>query len=123
MLLRCVLKKDMVKMSIYLHETKDGQLIKLSDLETFHLKNIIKHIERRAKEGITVQYGGSGSSAEDMWYDEDVFYGKEAKEHLHYEIYKKELKRREKKQRKNMKAQSDKILLVCEQCGLDDVEV
>ncbi len=31
------------------HKTKDGKKIKLADLETNHLENIIKWIERKAK--------------------------------------------------------------------------
>jgi len=75
------------------HKTKDGKKIKLADLELSHLENIIKWIERKAKEGITVSMGG-GSCAEDMWYDEETYYGKEAKRQLNFDSYKAELKRR-----------------------------
>ena len=60
------------------HKTKDGKKIKLADLETSHLENIIKWIERKSKEGLTVRMGG-GLCAEDMWYDEETYYGEEAK--------------------------------------------
>ena len=76
------------------HETKDGKKIKLIDLELGHLKNIIKSIERKVKEGLTVRYGGCGSCAEDMWYDEEICYGEEAKRKLNFYDYKAELKRR-----------------------------
>lgn len=75
------------------HKTKDGKKIKLCDLETSHLENIIRWIERKAKEGLTVSIGG-GSTAEDMWYEEDTYYGKEVKRKLNFSDYKNELKRR-----------------------------
>ncbi len=37
-----------------IHITKDGKKIQLSDLTTEHLENIIRRIERKAFEGITV---------------------------------------------------------------------
>jgi hypothetical protein len=37
------------------HITKEGKKIKLKDLETSHLKNIITMIERRAKNGFTIR--------------------------------------------------------------------
>ena len=75
------------------HKTKDGKKIKLADLETNHLENIIKWIEKKAEEGFTISSGG-GSTSEDMWYDEETYYGKEAKKQLNYSDYKDELKRR-----------------------------
>ena len=75
------------------HKTKDGKKIKLQDLELSHLENIIKWIERKAKEGITVRIGG-GFCAEDMWYDEETYYGEEAKSQLNFDDYKAELERR-----------------------------
>jgi len=75
------------------HKTKDGKKIKLADLELSHLENILKFIERKAKEGLTVKMGG-GSTAEDMWYDEETYYGEEAKRQLSFYNYKAELKSR-----------------------------
>ena len=75
------------------HTTKDGKKIKLSDLELSHLENIIKWIERKAKEGFTVSMGG-GFTAKDMWYDEETYYGEEAKKQLNFYDYKAELERR-----------------------------
>ena len=77
------------------HTTKNGKKIKLADLELSHLKNILKLIERKAKKGLVIRYGGSGSSAEDMWYDEDIYFGKKAKRELNFYNYKAELERRE----------------------------
>ena len=75
------------------HKTKDGKKINLADLELSHLENILKWIERKAKEGLTVRMGG-GSTAEDIWYDEEVYYGEEAKRQLNFSDYKAELERR-----------------------------
>ena len=41
------------------HITKEGNKIKLSDLELYHLKNIIRWIERKAAEGVTFRSCGS----------------------------------------------------------------
>lgn len=76
------------------HKTRDGVKILLRDLELSHLKNILKWIERKASEGLTVRMGG-GSTAEDMWYDEETFYGERAMVELNYYDYKAELARRE----------------------------
>lgn len=79
------------------HKTKEGNKIKLSDLELSHLKNIIAWIERKARDGITVRFGGGGCFAEDMWYDEDTYFGEEALKELNYYEYKAELSKREAK--------------------------
>jgi len=76
------------------HKTKDGKLIKLADLELSHLENILKLIERKAKEGLTVRMGG-GSTAEDVWYDDEKYYGEDAKRQLNFYDYKAELKSRQ----------------------------
>ena len=78
------------------HITKDGKRIKISDMETSHLENVIRFIETKAKNGFVVRDGG-GSCAEDMWMDEEIYYGNEAKEILNYNSYKEELSRRNKK--------------------------
>lgn len=75
------------------HRTKNGQKILLTDLETDHLQNIIKWIERKAKEGFTVRMGG-GTGGEDIWYDEETYYGEKAKRELNFLDYKSELERR-----------------------------
>ena len=76
------------------HKTKAGKKIKLVDLELSHLKTIIKRIDKKAIEGLTVRMGG-GSTAEDMYYDEDVYYGEEVRKELNYYHYIAELNRRE----------------------------
>jgi len=79
---------------MYLHTDKDGNKTKLCDLGLNHLKNIIKLIERKAEEGLTLRYGYCGSLADDFWYDEDIIYGKEVYTKLHYRDYMQELARR-----------------------------
>ncbi len=76
------------------HKTKDGKKILIKDMELDHLKNTIRCFERMASEGITVRSGG-GSTAEDMWYEEDVYEGEKALRYLNYYEYKAELSRRE----------------------------
>ncbi len=84
------------------HTAKDGRKILLKDLKTSHLINIIKLIERKAKEGVTIRSGG-GSTAEDIWYDEYTIFGKDAKKYLNYHHYLKELKdRKERPHEKNI---------------------
>ena len=77
----------------FMHITKDGDQIALSKLEDSHLQNIINLMQRKAKEGIVVRYGG-GSTADDIWYDEDHLYGEEALAKMHYGEYVAEQKRR-----------------------------
>lgn len=76
------------------HITKDGSKVKIKELDLNHLKNIIRWIKRRAKEGVSVITGRSGPLAEDMWADEDTIYGEDAKLLLNYKAYIDELKRR-----------------------------
>jgi len=76
------------------HKTKDGQLIKLKDLTDNHLDNIIKMIERMAKEGINVSTGTFGNCSVDMGNNEKWLYGKEALREMNYSIYINEYKKR-----------------------------
>ena len=55
-------------------KTKDGKLVKYKDLKDSHLWNILKWIERKAEEGITIMTGG-GFDLDDMWYDENTLEG------------------------------------------------
>ena len=82
-------------MTKFMHTTKGGQKIPLNKLEDSHLQNIINLIERKAKEGIIVRYGG-GSKPDDFWYDEDHLYGEEALNKMHYYEYIEERERRQK---------------------------
>lgn len=76
------------------HKDKNGNETKLKDLGLNHLKNIIAYIERRAKEGVTVGYGGGSFDVDSLWYDEETYYGKKARNYMNYKKYIKELKRR-----------------------------
>lgn len=76
------------------HVTKTGKRIPIQSLERDHLLNIISWIERKAKDGLKVSYGG-GDTPEDFHYDEYVVHGKNAKRELNYDAYVAELKRRE----------------------------
>lgn len=75
------------------HRTKDGRKILLADMEINHLRDTIKLIERRAIRGITIKSGG-GTTADDMWYDEDLLEGEEALKYMNYQSYVNELQRR-----------------------------
>jgi hypothetical protein len=65
-------------------------------METSHLENVIRFIERKAKDGYVIRDGG-GSCAEDMWMDEEICYGHDVKKILNYNAYKEELDKRNKK--------------------------
>lgn len=73
-------------MAKFTHTTKSGEVIELSKISDRHLQNIIAMLERKAADGVTVRYGG-GSTADDIWYDEDVLFGDEALDYLHYGEY------------------------------------
>jgi UDP-glucose 4-epimerase len=84
----------MSKNITHYHETADGKFIKLTDLADSHLDNIIKMIERKAQEGITVGSGGGHGDMEEMWYDVEELEGEEVLYHFGYHRYINERKRR-----------------------------
>lgn len=77
----------------WVHTTKDGKEIPLSAMESSHIQNTIRIIERKAEEGITIEQGG-GSGPDDFWYDKETLHGKEAREYLKHSVYVEELYRR-----------------------------
>lgn len=85
---------------MFIHKTKEGIKIPLSELNEDHLKNIIAYIKRKAKIGILFQNGG-GQDSNDIWYNEERLYGKQIKRYLHYKKYKEELKKRNLKTKNN----------------------
>lgn len=76
------------------HITKNGQKIKIEHLDTNHLRNIIKWIEKKAQNGLTVITGTYGNTADDMSADEETYYGEKVKRILNYNIYRAELNKR-----------------------------
>ena len=84
-----------------LHSCADGTIVcingehpQYNKMTDTHLINTLGWIERKAKEGLTVMHGGGGWDVDSLWYDEDTYYGDEAKYHLNYNIYTKEAKKR-----------------------------
>jgi hypothetical protein len=82
------------------HYTKEGDKIKIQDLDILHLKNILIWIEKKSVEGLLLKYGG-GFTGEDIWYDEEIIYGDEVKKYLSYSTYKNEFDSRFKRINKN----------------------
>lgn len=78
------------------HTTKDGVKIAIKDLETDHLINIIKWIEKMADKGFTITSGGGCSyDIDTLWFDEDTYKGESAKQYLGYDSYVEELDKRD----------------------------
>lgn len=75
-------------------ETQNGEEIPYSKLEKKHLLNIIKWIENRAKNGITITEGGVGWDIEDCWHEEYEIDGKEVLKMYNYKGLLKEAKKR-----------------------------
>ena len=63
------------------HKDKYGNRTLIKDLETEHLRNIIRWLERKAEEGITVCYGG-GADPDDYWYELEELFGDDALKNL-----------------------------------------
>ena len=80
------------------HVTRDGKIIPLKDITNSHLINIIKYIERRAKEGVCVVSACYGVDMMDMDFIDEVFYGQNALDIMNYDTYVNELNRRKEKQ-------------------------
>jgi hypothetical protein len=73
--------------------TQNHEEIAYNKLEDYHLKNILRWIERKAEEGLEEMYGG-GIDAEDIWFDSDTIYGDDVKEKYDYKGLMKEAKKR-----------------------------
>lgn len=74
--------------------TKEGVEIEYSKLEDSHLLNIIKWIENKSVEGITIVSGGGGWGIDDMWFDEEYLVGDSVKKYYDYKDLMKEALRR-----------------------------
>jgi hypothetical protein len=75
------------------HRTANGGIISLSEMSDKHLLNTLKFLQRRAREGVVLRYGG-GSDDSDMWYEEDILDYEDSLAHLNYKVYEDEAKRR-----------------------------
>ncbi len=76
-------------------ETKSGEEIEYKKIENDHLLNILKWIEKRAEEGITLQYGGGAWDIDDAWYEEEHLTGRDVLKHFDYRGLLKEALRRD----------------------------
>jgi len=74
-------------------ETKEGELIKYSEITDSHLLNILRWIEKKAVEGIILVVGG-GFCAEDMWGDKYAIKGNDVLKHYDYNLLVNEAKKR-----------------------------
>ena len=87
---------------MFIHQNKDGRMVKLSELELSQLDNIRKSIDEMARNGMTIRYAGSLNSvddiwcrgdiihvalAEDIWYGENKIFDKRVKVLLNYYEY------------------------------------
>jgi len=53
-------------------ETKEGEELVIKDMETYHIENCIKFLERKIKNGETIRiYGGMDWFDSVPWYDEE----------------------------------------------------
>jgi len=84
------------------HIDRFGKKTPIKDLTTEHLENIIKLIERRARDGLMMESSG-GCSADEIWWDEYLIFGEDVKEYMDYDDYMAELKRRNEKEMRKQK--------------------
>ena len=77
----------------FVHRTRDGQKIPLTEMSDSHLVNVIRCLELKARKGVVIRRGG-GSTYEDFWYDEELLSYEEALELLHFSLYVAEAERR-----------------------------
>lgn len=82
-----------LKQRTYKHKTRDDKEILLSDLETSHLKNIIRSQHKNAIKGVFRKSGGGGADG-DYFYDEEELFGEQALKFMNHDLYVSELNRR-----------------------------
>lgn len=75
------------------HQTANGGIISLSEMSDKHLLNTLKFLQRRAREGVVLRYGG-GAEDNDIWYEEEHLNYEDSLLHLNYKVYEDEAKRR-----------------------------
>lgn len=79
---------------LFYHQTADGRVIPLDEMEDSHLINTIKSIKKRAQYGAVIRHGGGGPETEDMWYEEEILSYEDSLDFFNYGIYVAEAKRR-----------------------------
>ena len=76
-------------------KTEAGKNIEYKNLKDDHLLNILKWIDRRAENGMTLRSGGgTGWDGDDIWYDEFLIEGDEVFERYDYKGLINEAKKR-----------------------------
>lgn len=78
---------------MFKHRTKDGRVLKISDMSDDHLINTVLLWQSMAHKGITI-YDGGGIDSDDIWFDVDFVMGEAALDCMNYHRYTDELKRR-----------------------------
>ena len=64
-------------------KTKDGEIMRMSEMTDQHLLNAIAFVKRRAKEGVNVVFNlGYADDNDYMEYEEYTIYGKEVTDHF-----------------------------------------
>ncbi len=76
------------------HTTANGEEIEIKDMTDRHLINTCNFIKKIALEGVRIEYGGCGCTADEMWYDCECLQGDAALKHLGYKNYHKEMVKR-----------------------------
>ncbi len=78
----------------YFHKDREGNIKKISELETGHLENIVRYIERRSLEGMEIF--SNSLDPDDKWeYDAPIHIeGYAVKEKMGHQHYVSELNRR-----------------------------
>ncbi len=74
--------------------TMDGTEIPYSELGDNHLMNILKFIERGARNGVKVIYGEAGPDGDDCWGNVEIIKGKEVKDRYDYYGLRREARQR-----------------------------
>jgi hypothetical protein len=76
------------------HKTKDGRNIHIASMDDNHLLNTYNLLKQKAQKGFIIRDGG-GNFADEMWFEENFFHGKEALEKLNIRAYMLELLKRD----------------------------
>ena len=77
-------------MTEFIHRTRDGKILKLSELDDGHLARMVELIDRRAEEGMPI--GDGSGDPDERWAD--ILYGDEVRVRMGYRYYVREQERR-----------------------------